>query len=51
MRRKQVAQDLENDPLISFGEQLGGERQPDGTTNAYGETRVVLKQSNINLLF
>jgi hypothetical protein len=41
MRRKQVAHDLENDPLVSFGEQMG-ETEVD-QKNKFGETKIVLK--------
>ena len=41
MRRKQIAQDLENDPLAGFGGQLTGEEpQKEIKMNQYGEPMV-----------
>ena len=47
MRRKQIAQDLENDPLAAFGGQLAGsDKAQEEKLNAYGEPMLVLKRNN-----
>jgi len=43
MRRKQVVLDLENDPLLSFGEQIGEGVTETSQTNVYGEPKILLK--------
>lgn len=43
MRRKQVALDLENDPLLSIGEQLGENVAESNQTNIYGEPKITLR--------
>lgn len=43
MRRKQVALDLENDPLLSIGEQLGDAVMESNLTNIFGEPKIVLR--------
>jgi hypothetical protein len=43
MRRKQVALDLENDPLLSIGEQLGDSVVDSNQTNIFGEPKIILR--------